>query len=78
MIDLEAQLNVILRQYCPLTQELLKGYYKFFRMIQLNLLGSTNSNFGEDPYVFCVFKKDEKEEVEKMLPNEYEPLFIPK
>ena len=71
-------MNVILRQYCPLTQELLKGYYKFFSRIQPNLLGSTNSNFGENPHVFCVFKKDEKEEVEKRLSNEYESLFIPK
>ena len=38
----------------------------------------TNNNFREDPQVSCVSKKDEKEEVEKKLTNEYEPLFIPK
>ena len=45
-------------------------------MTQPSLLSSTNSNFEENPQVSCVFKKDEKEEVEKKLPNEYEPLSI--
>ena len=40
-------------------------------MTQPSLLGSTNSNFKENPQVSCVSKKDEKEEVEKKLPNEY-------
>ena len=47
-------------------------------MTQPSLLGSTNRNFEENPQVSCVSKKDEKEEVEKKLPNEYEPLFTPK
>ena len=62
--------------YPPL--ELLKSYYKFVSKVQPSILGSTNSKFGKDPQVFCVFKKDEREEVEKKLPNKYEPLFIPK
>ena len=38
-----------------------------------------NSKFGENLQVFRVSEKDEKEEVEKKLPNnEYESLFIPK
>ena len=45
-------------------------------MTQPSLLGSTNSNFKENPQVSSVSKKDEKEEVEKKLPNEYEPLSI--
>ena len=76
--NLEAQLNVILRQYLPHTQELLKDYYKFVPRIQPSILGFANSNFGKDIQVSCVSKKDEREEVEKKLPNEYEPLFIPK
>ena len=51
---------------------MLKGYYKFVPRIQPSLLGFTNSNFGEDSQVSCVSKKDEKEEIEKKLPNEYE------
>ena len=47
-------------------------------MTQPSLLGFTNSNFEENPQISCVSKKDEKEEVEKKLPNEYELLFIPK
>ena len=39
-------------------------------------MGFTNSNFGKDPQVSCISKKDERKEVEKKLPNEYEPLFI--
>ena len=50
--------------------------HKILHMTQPSLLGSTNSNFKENPQVSCVSKKDEKEEVEKKLPNEYEPLFI--
>jgi len=57
---------------------LLKAYYNFVHRIQPNLFGSRNSNFEEDPHVSCVSKKDEREEVEKKLLNEYEPLFIPK
>ena len=38
----------------------------------------TNRNFGEDPQVFCASKKYKREKVEKKLPNEYEPLSIPK
>ena len=60
------------------TQELLKAYYKFVHRIQPSLLDSINSNFEENPHVSCVFKKDEREEVEKKLLNEYEPLLIPK
>ena len=48
------------------------------RNTQQSLLPSTNTNFGEDSQVLCVYKKNEKEEVEKKLPNEYESLFIPK
>ena len=36
-------------------------------MIQPSLLGSTNSNFKENPQVSSVSKKDEKEEVEKKI-----------
>jgi len=50
----------------------------FYSLKKKSLLGFTNSNFGKDPQVYCVSKKDESEEVEKKLPNEYEPLFIPK
>ena len=50
--------------------------YKFVPTTQPTLLGFTNSNFGEDPQVSCISKKDEREEVEKKLTNEYEPLFI--
>ena len=35
------------------------GFYR----IQPYLLGSTNSNFGEEPLVSCVSKEDEREEV---------------
>ena len=59
-------------------QELLKGYHKFVPRILPNLLGSTNSNFGENLQISCVSKKDEREEIEKKLTNEYELLFIPK
>ena len=41
-------------------------------------MSSTNSNFGEKPQVSCISKKDEREKVKEKLPNEYEPLFIPK
>ena len=47
------------------TQELLKGYYKFVPKIQPCFLGSTNSNFGENPKVSCASKKDKREEVTK-------------
>ena len=57
---------------------MLKGHYKFGHKIQLSLLGSANSNFGEDPQVSFTSKKDERKEVGKKLSNEYEPLFIPK
>ena len=30
-------------------------------------MGSTNSNFGEDPKVSCVSKKDEREKVTKWI-----------
>ena len=50
--------------------------YKFVPTTQPTLLGFTNTNFGEDPQVSCISKKDEKEEVEKKLANEYELLFI--
>jgi len=46
MIDLEAQLNVILRQYLSYTK-VAKEFYKFVPKIQPSLLGSTNSNFGK-------------------------------
>ena len=49
-----------------------------FSMTQPSLLGSTNSNFGENPQIYCISKKDEREEVEKKLQNEYKPLFISK
>ena len=48
------------------------------RNTQQSLLGFTNRNFGENTRIFCVSMKDEKEEFEKKLSNEYEPLFIPK
>ena len=51
---------------------------KYQPHIQSSLLGSTNSNFGEDLQVFCIFKKDEREEIGKKLPNEYELVFIAK
>ena len=38
----------------------------------------TNSNFGEYSQFSYVSKKNEREEVEKKLSNEYEPPFIPK
>ena len=60
------------------THGLLNDYYKFFSRIQSTLLGFTNKNNGEGPQVYCVSKKDGREEVEKKLPNKYEPLFIPK
>ena len=47
------------------------------RNTQQSLLGFTNRNFGKD-IGFCVSMKDEREEFEKKLSNEYEPLFIPK
>ena len=46
--------------------------------IQLNLLNSTNRNFGKDLQVSSISKKDKREEVKKKVKNEYEPLFIPK
>ena len=46
------------------------------QFILLIVSSLTNSNFKENPQVSCVSKKDEKEEVEKKLPKEYEPLFI--
>ena len=49
-----------------------------FSMTQPSLLGSTNSNFEENPQIYCISKKDEREEVEKKLQNEYKPLFISK
>ena len=49
-----------------------------FSMTQPSLLSSTNSNFGENPQIYCISKKDEREEVEKKLQNEYKPLFISK
>ena len=51
---------------------------KYQPHIQSSLLGSTNSNFGEDLQIFCNFKKDERKEIGKKLPNEYKPLFIAK
>ena len=52
------------------THGLLNDYYKFFSRIQSTLLGFTNINNGEGPQVYCVSKKDGREEVEKKLPNE--------
>ena len=52
--------------------------HKIFPMTQPSLLGSTNSNFGENPQIYCISKKDEREEVKKKLRNEYKPLFISK
>ena len=51
--------------------------------MQSSLLGSTNSNFEEDRDFFFFFfgvflRKMEREEVEKKLLNEYEPIFIAK
>ena len=51
--------------------------HKIFPMTQPSLLGSTNSNLGENSQVYCISKKDEREEVEKKLSNEYEPLLYP-
>ena len=68
LIDLDVQLNVILRQYLP---------YKFILKIQPSLLDSINSNFEEDLQVSCVSKKDKRKEVENKLSNEYKlVLFI--
>ena len=50
---------------------MLKGYYKFVPRIQPSLLDFTNNNFREDSQVSRVSKKDEKEEIEKKLPNKY-------
>ena len=49
----------------------------FFYLKKKKKTRLTNSNFGEDSLVSCVFKKDEREEVKKKLLNKYEILFIP-
>ena len=45
--------------------------HKIFYSLKLkkkkSLLDFTNSNFGEDPQVYCVSKKDEREEITKWI-----------
>ena len=55
---------------CPI-RKLLKSFYKLIPRIQLTLLGSTNSNFGEYRQVLLCFI------VTYYFSIEHKPLFIP-